>query len=316
METGLHNTASVKLVGPSAWARRTRAAIVAQAAKDAPLLVFGPAGSGKSLVARAVHNASARTAKRFVVMDCAASGGINDGDSWLAAEGGTVYLEEVASLDRRAQAALVEILGEGADVRLIASTRQDLATEVMAGRFLAKLHDVLSAESIATEPLADREDDIPALADHILAACGVAAQMPAKRLSRRALAKLCGAAWRGNVDELQNVLERAVVFARGELIAAEDLYLPEGDDVLAFPQAAARSVSPVDVGAWPTLSEIECEHIRHTLAHVGGDEVTAAQLLDMDLCQFQQRVMRYGLRACGSMRCTGMARSDTRRKAA
>jgi DNA-binding NtrC family response regulator len=219
------------------------------AATELPVVILGETGAGKEWVARAVHRHSRRGAGPFVAVNCAAlapgtleselfghaRGSYTGATSarrglFQSADGGTIFLDEVAELPLRVQADLLRVIQSGevravgseatthADVRVLAATHQDLEQRVEHGLFRRDLLYRLRVFSIAVPPLRERLGDLPALAEYFLARAG-----SARRLSAEALAVLCARRWRGNVRELRAVIERAAALAPGAMILPEDL---------------------------------------------------------------------------------------------
>jgi DNA-binding NtrC family response regulator len=323
------------LVGVSAWVQKIQADVCAVAPFSSSVLVTGPSGTGKELIARAIHAKSPRSAAPFIPVNCAAiSGtlfeshmfghlkGAFTGSNYAAlgcfraADGGTIFLDEIGELEPAMQAKLLRVLQEGAvvpvgsheeqriDVRVLAATNRDLTTEVAAGRFREDLYYRLAVVSLKTLPLRDRPEDVELLADYLLSRQSVKHGLPFKPLAEAALEKLRGHAWPGNVRELQNVLERAAMLSRGVLIEPADIVFDSpGSEVpflLAPPvqfdsdQGEWRFPEAVD-GHWPSLEECEREFLAATLRHTGFNQAAAARLLDMDRSVLRRRIKKLGL---------------------
>jgi DNA-binding NtrC family response regulator len=228
------------------------------APRTTTVLITGPTGTGKELVARAIHQLSPRAARPFVVVNCAAipeslleselfghvrgafTGAVQAYSGRIhAAQGGTLFLDEVGELPLSLQAKLLRFLDQKevqrlgsaeamrVDVRVVAATNADLAQRVAEGSFRRDLYHRLSAFPLQLPPLAERVRDILPLAEHFLQATAAADRSPAPRLSREAVRILQAHAWEGNVRELQQVMERAAILANGAgTILPEHLYFP------------------------------------------------------------------------------------------
>jgi DNA-binding NtrC family response regulator len=337
------------IVGRSDWAEQLRAVITAVAPYPSSVMISGASGTGKELVARAIHALSTRAEKRFIPVDCASitgtlfashmfghlkgaftGAGYAALGCFRAADGGTIFLDEIGELELELQAKLLRVLQERVvvpvgshdglpvNVRVIAATNRDLQREVAAGRFREDLYYRLNVVAIQTLPLHQRPEDVDALAEHFLAQFAAENDMPPKRLSPAAVEKMHRYAWPGNVRELENTLERAILFTRGDVILPEVLPLAAVADappVVAEHQAAlpatisvgSMSTAAPDIdpqcprdGHWLTAAEIECEHIRRTLEHTGYNQSAAARLLGIDRHQLRRRIAAYSLDASRS----------------
>ncbi|MFP4154782.1 MAG: sigma-54-dependent transcriptional regulator [Halothiobacillaceae bacterium] len=224
---------------------------------DATVLVLGESGTGKELVARAIHEQSARRDQALVTVNCASipdtlieaelfgaeKGAFTGADRPRqglveAADGGTLFLDEIGELDPAVQSRLLRVLQEGeirrvgshrtrrVDVRLLAATHRDLAAMVSEGLFREDLYYRLNVMTITLPPLRARREDIPLLAEHLLGRAGARVGRPGVRLSDAAMAALMRHDWPGNVREMQNALERGVILADGPEIRVADLGLP------------------------------------------------------------------------------------------
>jgi DNA-binding NtrC family response regulator len=242
------------------------------APRSTTVLVIGPTGSGKELVARALHTLSPRAAKPFVAVNCAAipealleselfghargafTGAVQAQVGRIpAAHGGTLFLDEVSELPLGMQAKLLRFLEQKevqrlgtaeltrVDVRVIAASNVDLAGRAGRGEFREDLFYRLSAFPLELPPLAERRSDIIPLAKHFLACMAAAMSNPCPRLSGEAVGILEGHPWKGNVRELQHVMERASILVEdGDVVLSEHLYFPFQQSLL---QPGARSLS-------------------------------------------------------------------------
>jgi two-component system response regulator FlrC len=286
------------------------------AAADITVLINGPTGTGKEVLARTIHLNSSRRDGPFIAINCAAlpetmleallfghqkgafTGASSGGEGFFrAANGGTLLLDEVSEMPLTLQSKLLRALQErevipiGAttpeaiDVRVIACANRDLQGEVAAGRFRADLYYRLSVFPLATRPLSERPQDIPALAAAlVLRHAATRDSVPWPDAS--AIEKLVAHDWPGNVRELENVIQRALLFAAGDTIDAGHIVF----DRIASTAAPA----PVDSGEPETLSNVvqmrEFAHIRETLKACGGSRIETAKRLGIS-----ERTLRYRL---------------------
>ena len=246
-----------EILGESVPVRRLREQIATAAPTSGRVLIHGENGSGKELVARAIHAGSARHAGPFVEVNCAAipeelieselfgheKGAFTGAlarrrGKFELADGGTLFLDEIGDMSLKTQAKVLRALEERAfervggkdtirvDVRVIAASNRDLEGLIRAGRFRDDLYYRLNVIPIEVPPLRERRDDVPALVDHFVALfCAENGKRP-KTLSGEALAYFLAYDWPGNVRELRNMLERLVIMAPGDVIDADDLPAP------------------------------------------------------------------------------------------
>lgn len=243
-----------RIVGVSAWSDQVRRSIELVAAHQSSVLIMGPSGTGKELIARAIHSCSTRSKKPFVPVDCAVTtgtlfashmfghvkGSFTGATSstlgcFRAADAGTIFLDEIGEMELELQAKLLRVLQQRVvvpvgsheelpvDVRVLAATNRDLAVEVHEGRFREDLFYRLNVVAIRTIPLRERPEDVPILAERYLAELAARHGMPMCSLTSEAIAILQSYAWPGNVRELENVLERAVMFSSGDQIDSDSL---------------------------------------------------------------------------------------------
>jgi DNA-binding NtrC family response regulator len=284
---------------------------------DAPVLVMGETGTGKELVARAIHRNGARAARPFVPVNCGAlpeglleselfghvrgafTGAVVDKRGLFEeARGGTLFLDEIGEMSKALQVRLLRALELGevrpvgsarattVDARVIAATHRDLERAVSEGSFREDLFYRLHVFVIRVPPLRERREDIPLLAAHFLA--GFAARgRGAAALTSAAVAALATHDWPGNVRELENTLERLVAEARGGTIDVPDL--PP-----VFRERPAALEEPLFSGL-PSLQELEKRYLRHVLAEVRGNRSRAAEVLGIDRRTLYRMAERFGI---------------------
>jgi two-component system response regulator PilR (NtrC family) len=256
---GPSSQALARMAGQSAAMQQVRSLVDKVARSMAPVLVSGESGTGKELVARAIHEVSARSAQPFVAVNCSAipeqlleaeffgyrkgafTGAAEDREGFFqAANGGTLFLDEIGDLPLSMQSKLLRAVQErsvrpvGAvaelpvNVRLLSATHKDLGAEVQAGQFRQDLYYRLNVIQIRVPPLRERLEDLAAISSLVLERiAGDASVTPAPRLTGEALAHLARYPFPGNVRELENLLHRAVALTAGETISVADLGLPE-----------------------------------------------------------------------------------------
>jgi DNA-binding NtrC family response regulator len=270
---------------------------------DTTVLVLGETGTGKELVARALHYASPRAERPFVVVDCTAlpetlfeselfgheRGAFTGADTARrglleTAEGGTCLLDEIGDLSAALQAKLLRVLQERAirrvgghatipiDVRVIAATNRDLTKQVADGAFRDDLYYRLNVVTITVPPLRERRDDIPLLAQHFLEKYARATGRPIQGLAPATVDTLLAWHWPGNVRELEHAIERAVA------LAASGLLLP--DDLPPEIRGGGRDRG-LPAGTM-TLEALKRWYVARVLEETGGNKVRAAELLGID----------------------------------
>jgi len=277
------------------------------------VLIHGETGTGKELVASAIHYNSPRRSRPFVAINCAAlpenlveselfghergafTGAVSRKKGrFELAHTGTVFLDEVGELSLPCQAKLLRLLEErrfervgggesiSVDVRIIAATNKKLMEAVSAGEFREDVYYRLSVLNVRLPALRERTDDLPFLVDHFLE--NAASGGRPKKLSKTATKKLHRYEWPGNVRQLRNVIESATVLGRGDEIQPEDLVLPEK------PRSSGNDDwSPIK------LQELERKHILRVLEHTRGNKKRAAEMLGIERCTLYSKLKSYDL---------------------
>ena len=313
------------IVGRSQGLRRVLQQISSVAATPSTtVLVQGESGTGKELVARAIHDASARREKPFVAVNCAAlteplleaelfgyekgafTGASPAGKQGLfaAAEGGTVFLDEVSELAPALQAKLLRTLQErtirrvggerdiGVNVRTVASTNRDLGAAVSAGRFRQDLFFRLHVMTIEVPPLRERKEDLPLLAHFFLENYNREIGKALSGFSAEAMQAFLDYEWPGNVRELRNAVERAAIVSRGPLIQASDL-------LLRFRTAEGPSAAPASEirlpGSDRSIRALERTLIEQVLRETGGNISRSAEILGINRTTLYNKMRLYSV---------------------
>jgi transcriptional regulator with GAF, ATPase, and Fis domain len=306
-----------EMVGASAALRAVLGEVETVAGTQATVLVTGETGTGKELIARALHNRSARQAKPLIKLNCATIPA-NLAESELfghekgaftgalarklgrfeLANGGTLFLDEVGELPLDLQAKLLRVLQEGefervggsqtlkTDVRVVAATNRDLAQRCREGQFRSDLYYRLNVFPIQSPALRDRREDIPLLVRHFVQKYAASLGKTIETVPLTTLARLQAYSWPGNVRELQHVIERAVIVSRGSTL--------EFGDWLREPTAE----SGAGKASVTTLEEMEREHILKTLEITGwrvSGESGAARLLGLKPTTLEARMKKLGI---------------------
>jgi two-component system response regulator HydG len=297
-----------RILGRSAAMRTLFDRIGPIAASDAPVLILGESGTGKELVARAIHQQSARRDGPFVAVNCAAipenlleselfgheKGAFTGADRkrrglFVEANGGTLLLDEVGDLSAPLQGKLLRALQERAirpvgasqdlqlDLRVMSATHQDLPRLVKEGRFREDLYYRLAVLPLRLPSLRERPEDVMLLAGHFLARATATLRKGLDGFDEESTAWLLAHRWPGNVRELENVVERAATLAPGPRVTLKDLHV---ELTAAEPAAGGR----------PTLATLELEYIQRVLAETGGDKRAAARLLGVSVRTIQRKL--------------------------
>ncbi|MFO0866208.1 MAG: sigma 54-interacting transcriptional regulator [Gemmataceae bacterium] len=307
-----------ELVGSSQSIAHIHEQISRVASTNATVLVRGESGSGKELIARAIHYSSPRKAGPFVCLNCAAitetlleselfgheKGAFTGATEkkvgkFEAANRGTIFLDEIGEMAVNTQAKLLRVLeghpfervGGGTliktDVRVVAATNQPLEKLIAEGKFRRDLFFRLQVVEIQAPPLRERRDDIPILANHFLQRFVREAGRRIRGFSPAALKKMEAYDWPGNVRELRNAVERAVALSKGQVLEPSDIWLSSLE--LATGSAIHPAYEPV------TLEEIEKRHILATLEHTEWNKSQAAAILAIERSTLDRKIKSYQL---------------------
>lgn len=283
----------------------------------APVLITGPTGTGKELVARALHAESPRSERPFLAVNCSAiptglleselfghtRGAFTGADRtriglFGAADGGTLLLDEIGDFPLELQPKLLRVLQENevlrigesqptpVDVRVIAATAKDLRQAVADGSFREDLYYRLAVIAIELPALKQRPEDIAALVESYLPRIAARLKQPVPEISQAALRRLTKQPWPGNVRELLNVLEKTLVFCRDEVIGENDLVLVDHPE---------SHVDPSTLSLKKAMSTLEDAYIRKALSATGGNRTQAAKILEISLRSLIYKIKDYGI---------------------
>ena len=305
------------LVGESPALQSVLQLVQQAAPTKATVLILGESGTGKELIAQALHETSPRQGKPFVKVNCAAlseslleselfghekgsftgAAGRKEG-RFERADGGTLFLDEIGEITPATQVKLLRVLqtrefervgGTEAikvDVRFVAATNRDLAAEVKAGKFREDLYYRLNVVAVTLPPLRERKEDLPPLVSHFIEKFSESYGKKVRGLAPGTLPTLLTHNWPGNIRELENAVERAVVLCQSEELTSDDF-----PPALQGPRAQKSADSLIPGASW---SEIEREAILRTLEMVGGSTTKAAEVLGISIRKIQYRLTEYG----------------------
>ncbi len=307
------------LIGDSPRMREIRALVHKLGQRNSPVLILGETGTGKEVVARAIH--AAGTSGAFIPIDCSTLGNLLEAELFghtkgaftgaiaakagllEVANGGTAFFDEVGEIPIDMQAKLLRVLQDHevrplgsvsrrrTDFRPIAATNRDLAAEIERGRFRSDLYYRLNVVTLRLPPLRDRREDIPALAQHFLARYG-----QDHELAPDLLHSMMKYDWPGNVRQLENAIQRMTALNSGPLLHSEDL--PSVLQTAAFrAQASAAStgsVAPPRDRVLP-LEDLERQAIQEALAITRGDRSRAAAMLQIGRTTLYRKLKSYGM---------------------
>ncbi len=312
------------LIGHSEPMRELRSMIAKVARTNAPVWITGESGTGKELIARLIHENSARNSKPFIAVNCGAipselmesemfghrkgsfTGAHTDHDGlFKRAEGGTLFLDEVAELPLNMQVKLLRVIQERSvrrvgeseevaiDVRILSASHKDLSTEVDSGRFRHDLYYRLNVICVKSPNLRSRASDIALIAKHILRNIQTNEPLTTSiTLSREAEEALCNYAFPGNVRELENILERAIALVETSTIQVEDLNL---STTHSSNLSNIYDTPLPPVGSVKATHSAERENIENALMQTRWNRKAAAQMLGLSYRQLRYRLQQYGI---------------------
>jgi two-component system, NtrC family, nitrogen regulation response regulator NtrX len=311
------------VVGESYAMRQLREQVEMAAPTNGRVLIYGENGTGKELVARTIHALSRRRASAFVEVNCAAipeelieselfghvrgafTGAVADRrGKFEVADGGTIFLDEIADMSLKTQAKVLRVLQEQTmdavggtmrikvDARVLAATNKDLQAEIRAGRFREDLYFRLNVIPIFVPPLRDRQEDIPLLADHFMAEFAREYGRRIKSFERTAVRVLQLYPWPGNVRELRNVIERLMIMVPGDSITATDLSFLDSS---GFVRTQATELSSERQTLHEARDQFERDLILRTLAEQQGNMSRTAEALGVERSNLYRKMKAFGI---------------------
>jgi DNA-binding NtrC family response regulator len=307
------------MVGDSEPLQEVVRLVEAVAADEISVLVYGESGTGKELVAKAIHTSSPRRKRSFVAVDCCTlqeklfeselfgheKGAFTGADRQKkglieVAESGTLFLDEIGEIDATIQAKLLRVLETGrfrrlggtkdlvANVRVVAATNRNLQTMVDEGQFRADLYYRLNGFELLVPPLRERREDIPALAEHFIHNHSFSRRIE-KQLTGATKRRLVAYDWPGNIRELKNVIERAIILSRDKPAITPD-HLAFGS---SFQRSSAMLTMSFDHN--PTLDELESDYLALQLKKFSGRRAEVADAMGISERSIYRMIKRYGL---------------------
>ena len=313
------------MVGESVGMVKLREQIAMAAPTNGRVLIQGENGTGKELVARSIHALSRRSAGPFIEVNCAAipeelieselfgyvrgafTGAVSDRrGKFELADGGTIFLDEIADMSLKTQAKVLRVLqeqvvepvgghsGVEVDVRVIAATNKSLTDEIQAGRFRDDLFYRLNVVPVVVPPLRDRVEDIDRLVEHFLAAYAADYGRRAKTVAPEAMATLREYRWPGNVRELRNVIERVVIMVPGPIVTAGDLTFL---DLAETPPLEATPQGTPALRLHEARDRFERDYILRALADQRGNISRAAEALGLERSNLYRKMKAFGIRS-------------------
>ena len=324
-----------KIIGKSPGMREVFDLIRRVAPANANVLITGESGTGKERVARAIHDEGPRRQKRFVAINCTAipealleselfghakgsfTGAINRKRGLFEeADGGTIFLDEIGDMNLALQGKLLRVIQErkirsvgdtvdrDIDVRIVAATHKDLKAAIRNGTFREDLYYRLSVIPVVIPPLRHRREDIPLLAEHFLKKYATANHSKVTAFASEAMARLISMPWEGNVRELENIIERTVVLARGSVIEEKDLPKAGDATVENFFEATQN-------GTLPTLEDVERRYFKFVLDKTAGRKEKAAQILGVNRRTLYRKEREYGFVAADTANSENESHEDS-----
>jgi Nif-specific regulatory protein len=312
-------SAKHQMIGESRAIKKVVTEALKVAKSNTTTLILGESGTGKELLARLIHSSSRRGDGPLVILNCAAMQetlleaelfGYEKGaftgalkrkiGKFEVADGGTIFLDEIGEMSGGMQAKLLRVLQEGVfyrvggnesigvDVRVISATNRDIAQEVVDGKFREDLFYRLNIVQIRMPALRERKSDIPLLADYFLERFKSERGLQKLRLSEEAIERMKTYEWPGNIRELQNAIERAVVMGEGPEILTEDLPI--------FSSRPCETGLEVGLTLNEALNRFKKEFIQLNLEHTGGNRSKAAKIMDIQRTYLSRLITKYSLR--------------------
>jgi DNA-binding NtrC family response regulator len=308
----------MEIVGRSQSIQSIGSLVEKVAQSNSTILITGESGSGKEVVARAIHLMSPRKDNVFLPVNCSAipetlmesqlfghvkgafTGAANSQEGlFQRARGGTIFLDEIGEMPLGLQPKLLraleskEVLSVGSvqpvqvDVRIIASTNRELKIEVQEGRFREDLYYRLNVVDIPVPPLRERREDIPLLVEHLIRRHNSEMKKNYKGVENAAMKILMGLPWKGNIRELDNVLERAMILGDGEWVTAKDLPYRDAEE--------SNHQAPVHHNLREALKSYEKSHIENVLRETEGDRTRTAHLLGLSRSSLYRKMEKLGI---------------------
>ncbi len=291
---------------------------------NATVLIYGETGTGKELLARAIHRRSHRADKPLIKVNCAAvPEGLLESElfghergaftsavarrlgRFEIADTGTIFLDEVSEMSPAMQAKLLRVTQEKefervgssqtirVDVRIIAATNADLKEKVARGEFREDLYYRLSVIPVYLPPLRERKEDIPLLVERFVSCYGEILCKQVTRVSPEAMKMLVAYEWPGNVRELESCIERAVIFAKGPVIEADSLYI--GIPAINSPVSPHGRADEVSLGKPRSIRDVEKAHILRVLSETNSNRTEAARILQISRRTLLNKIKEYGI---------------------
>jgi Nif-specific regulatory protein len=308
-----------KLIGESTALKKVVTDAFKVAGGKTTTLILGESGTGKELLARLIHRSGPRQDKTMVVLNCAAlpetlledelfghekgaftGAAARKSGKFELADGGTIFLDEIGEMSPSMQAKLLRVLQEGVfyriggntsisvDVRVISATNRDIAQEVAAGNFREDLYYRMNVVEIRMPPLRERKEDIPLLADYFLEVFKAERGSPKLKISAKALKKMQDYDWPGNIRELRNALERAVVMGNGREVLPQDLPIGQVKTEAAGIQ--------VGITMEEAINQFKRDFIIQNLSHTSGNRSKAAKIMGIQRTYLSRLISRYELK--------------------